>query len=486
LGVFAFEFLAVIYLVVLPGAVVLTGGARRPGTWRAMAGSAAFAAVIVIAVPMLSPAIRFWLGHLYLVAGYWIPALAPARSGETPFEQWLEASDAGWRPRLNAAPACLVHAGEAAYLLCYPVVPAAFLVVWIAGNNVDLNRFWLAVLIGGFACYGSLPWLAARPPRLLPGAHPREHPVARVNVGVLSRVSHNFTTFPSGHVAVSIAAALCVTNVSPAAGLTFALVAVAISIGAVTGGYHYVMDVAAGAAVGVLSALVAITAVAEPGPVSAPAAVSSQRADAHEQRRLEMVERQIASRGVTARRVLDAMRTVPRERFVPPELASRAYDDSPLPIGLGQTISQPYIVAYMTELLRTEPDHRVLEIGTGSGYQAAILGSLAREAYTIEIVPALARRAAVVLKELGYGNVHVREGDGYAGWPEEAPFDRILVTAAPETIPQALLDQLAPGGVLVAPVGSTTQWISVVEKTGHGIIERRTIPVRFVPFTRRP
>jgi protein-L-isoaspartate(D-aspartate) O-methyltransferase len=419
------------------------------------------------------------------VAGYWIPALAIAASTQTPFERWLETSDARWRPRLNAAPAWLVHAGDAAYLFCYPMVPAAFLVVWIAGNDLDVNRFWLAVLIAGFACYGSLPWLAARPPRLLPGALVREHPIARVNAGLLSRVSHNLTTFPSGHVAVAIAAALCVADVSPMAGLAFALVAVAISIGAVTGGYHYVMDVATGVAVGALSALVAIAVVAEPGAPSVPAALSSQRADTHEQRRLEMVERHIASRDVTDRRVLDAMRNVPRERFVPPELASRAYDDSPLPIGLGQTISQPYIVAHMTELLRIAPHHRVLEIGTGSGYQAAILGSLAREVYTIEIVPALAAAAAAVLKELGYGNVHVREGDGYAGWPELAPFDRILVTAAPEAIPQPLLDQLAPGGVLVAPVGSTTQWIVVAERTGRGIIERRTIPVRFVPFTRK-
>ena len=246
------------------------------------------------------------------------------------------------------------------------------------------------------------------------------------------------------------------------------------------------MDVATGAAVGALSAFVVIVVVAESGSPAAPGtAVLSQRADTHEQHRLEMVERQIASRGVTDRRVLDAMRKVPRERFVPPELIWRAYEDGPLPIGLGQTISQPYIVAYMTELLRTAPHHRVLEIGTGSGYQAAILSSLAREVYTLEIVPALARRAAAVLKELGHDNVHVREGDGYAGWPEEAPFDRILVTAAPETIPQPLLDQLAPDGVLVAPVGSTTQWIVVAEKTGQGIIERRTIPVRFVPFTRR-
>jgi protein-L-isoaspartate(D-aspartate) O-methyltransferase len=481
----AFELLALVYVLVVPGAALLTARARRRGSWRAMAWGAALASVIVIAVPVLSLAIRFWLGHLYLVAGYWIPALTTAATGQTTFEQWLETSDARWRPRLSAAPAWLVHAGDVAYLLCYPMVPAAFVVVWIAGNTFDLNRFWLAVLIGGFACYGSLPWLAARPPRLLPDARARDHPIARVNVGLLSRLSHNLTTFPSGHVAVSIAAALYVTTVSPMAGLTFALVAMAISIGAVTGRYHYVMDVAMGAVVGVLSALVAITAVAEPDRVSVPAAVLSQRGDTHEQRRLEMVERQIASRGVTARRVLDAMRTVPRERFVPPELDSRAYDDSPLPIGLGQTISQPYIVAHMTEQLRTEAHHRVLEIGTGSGYQAAILGRLAREVYTIEIVPALARRAAVVLKDLGYGNVHVREGDGYAGWPEAAPFDRILVTAAPETIPQPLLDQLAAGGVLVAPVGSTTQWIVVAERTDRGIIERRTIPVRFVPFTRK-
>jgi len=259
---FAFELFTVVYLVVLPGAVVLTRGARPSGAWRAMAAGAAFAAVIVIVVPVLSPAIRFWLGPLYLVAGYWIPALAPARPGETRFEQWLEASDAGWRVRLNVVPLWLVHAGEVAYLLCYPMVPAAFLVVWITGKNVDLDRFWLAVLIGGFACYGSLPWLAARPPRLLPGAQPHEHPLARVNVGVLSRVSHNLTTFPSGHVAVSIAAALCVTTVAPAAGLAFALVAVAIAIGAVTGSYHYVVDVTTGAAVGVISALVATAVVA--------------------------------------------------------------------------------------------------------------------------------------------------------------------------------------------------------------------------------
>ena len=204
--------------------------------------------------------------------------------------------------------------------------------------------------------------------------------------------------------------------------------------------------------------------------------------------RLAMVEQQIRERGVADARVLDAMRKVPRERFVPPELAGRAYADSPLAIGEGQTISQPYIVGYMTEVLGVAPGHKVLEIGTGSGYQAAILGELAREVYTIEIVPSLARRAAETLSSLQYTNVHVRDGDGYAGWPEHAPFDRIIVTAAPETLPKPLLEQLAPGGRLVSPVGSQgeTQWITIVEKTETGLVERRTIPVQFVPFTRKP
>ena len=204
------------------------------------------------------------------------------------------------------------------------------------------------------------------------------------------------------------------------------------------------------------------------------------------ERRLDMVERQIRERGVVDERVLEVMRTVPRERFVPPDAARHAYEDTPLAIGFGQTISQPYIVAYMTEALDVQPRHRVLEIGTGSGYQAAVLGQLAREVYTIEIVSGLARTASSVLAELGYSNVHVREGDGYAGWPEQAPFDRIIVTAAPDEIPQPLIDQLAPGGRLVIPVGSQgeTQWMTIVERTGAGVVERRTIPVQFVPFTR--
>jgi protein-L-isoaspartate(D-aspartate) O-methyltransferase len=205
-------------------------------------------------------------------------------------------------------------------------------------------------------------------------------------------------------------------------------------------------------------------------------------------RRHEMVEQQIRQRGVTDPRVLEAMRSVPRDRFVPPELAHQAYEDGPLPIGSGQTISQPYIVAYMTEVLKVEPSHKVLEIGTGSGYQAAVLSELVRDVYTIEIVPELARRAEAVLRALNKTNVHVRAGDGYAGWPEQAPFDRIIVTAAPEELPRPLIDQLAPGGLLVVPVGprGAPQWMTIVEKTGNGVIERRTIPVQFVPFTRAP
>ena len=203
-------------------------------------------------------------------------------------------------------------------------------------------------------------------------------------------------------------------------------------------------------------------------------------------RRLDMVEQQIRQRGVTDRRVLEAMRAVPRERFVPAQLAPRAYEDNPLPIGYGQTISQPYIVAYMTEALRVESHHRVLEIGTGSGYQAAVLAELAREVFTVEIVAELARLASSALRDGGYANVHVREGDGYAGWPDRAPFDRIMVTAAPDEIPQPLLDQLAANGRLVIPIGPPggMQWMTIVEKTEGETIERRTLPVRFVPFTR--
>jgi len=205
--------------------------------------------------------------------------------------------------------------------------------------------------------------------------------------------------------------------------------------------------------------------------------------DSYASQRAAMVADQIQRRGVVDARVLGAMRAVPRHLFVPDALRNSAYEDRPLSIGHGQTISQPYIVAHMTEVLQVRPADRVLEIGTGSGYQAAVLARLAREVYTIEIVPELAKQAAARLQP--YSNVQVRAGDGYAGWPGRAPFDRIMVTAAPERIPQPLIDQLAPGGRMVIPVGTAEQWMTVLEKTSGGVVERRTIPVRFVPFTRR-
>jgi protein-L-isoaspartate(D-aspartate) O-methyltransferase len=199
-----------------------------------------------------------------------------------------------------------------------------------------------------------------------------------------------------------------------------------------------------------------------------------------------MVERQIRQRGVTDTRVLSAMETIPRERFVPPDAHAQAYEDVPLAIGFNQTISQPYIVAYMTEVLDVRDSHRVLEIGTGSAYQAAVLGRLAREVWTVEIVPELAAAATGQLRNLGLNNVHVRLGDGYSGWPEQAPFDRMMVTAAPDEIPGPLVEQLAVGGRLVIPVGSQggPQWMTVVEKSTNGVVQNRTIPVQFVPLTR--
>jgi len=187
-------------------------------------------------------------------------------------------------------------------------------------------------------------------------------------------------------------------------------------------------------------------------------------------------------------RVIEALRKVPRERFVPPGEERFAFSDSPLPIGHGQTISQPFIVALMTELLDPQPGQRVLEVGTGCGYQAAILAELASEVYGIEIVPALARRAADTLRELGYGNVTVRAGDGWHGWPEHAPFDGIMVTAAGVGVPEPLKQQLRVGGRLVLPVEDEAGWqnLDVIERTGEGSFHtRHTIPVRFVPLTGR-
>jgi len=198
-----------------------------------------------------------------------------------------------------------------------------------------------------------------------------------------------------------------------------------------------------------------------------------------------MVETQLVARSITHAGVLEAMRRVPRHRFVPGGLRGSAYDDTPLPIGDGQTISQPYIVAYMTQALEPSETDRVLEIGTGSGYQAAVLAELVKEVYTIEIVPALARRAAALLQELGYPNVRTREGDGYAGWPDAAPFSKIIVTAAPDEVPRALIDQLAVGGIMVVPVGRDLQVMTILRKTPAGVVSRETIAVRFVPMIKK-
>jgi protein-L-isoaspartate(D-aspartate) O-methyltransferase len=208
------------------------------------------------------------------------------------------------------------------------------------------------------------------------------------------------------------------------------------------------------------------------------------QADGPEEARRRMVEQQIVARGVSDPRVLDAMRAVARHRFVDASLAAQAYSDQPLPIGNGQTISQPYIVAYMTELLKLPPGARVLEVGTGCGYQTAVLAEIAREVWSIEIVQALANRATQTLAELGYRNAHVRHGDGYGGWPEHAPFDGILVAAAPDHVPPALIAQLKVGGRLVIPVGRLDQEMRVITRTVDGSREERLIPVRFVPLTR--
>jgi protein-L-isoaspartate(D-aspartate) O-methyltransferase len=200
--------------------------------------------------------------------------------------------------------------------------------------------------------------------------------------------------------------------------------------------------------------------------------------------RESMVRTQIEARGVSDPRVLDAMRRVPRERFVPPQQAGAAYADHPLPIGHGQTISQPYIVAFMSEAARVVPTDIVLEIGTGSGYQAAVLGELAQHVYTIEVVADLADQATGVLRDLGYANVTVRHGDGYEGWPEHAPFDAIVVTAAPPEVPEALRQQLKVGGRMVVPVGTDWQELMVIERTADGFDERSVLPVRFVPMVK--
>jgi protein-L-isoaspartate(D-aspartate) O-methyltransferase len=210
---------------------------------------------------------------------------------------------------------------------------------------------------------------------------------------------------------------------------------------------------------------------------------AAETSDSASEAREAMVDRQIEPRGVRDPAVLKALRAVPRHEFVPQAVRARAYQDSPLPIGEGQTISQPYIVAVMTELAAPRKGARVLEIGTGSGYQAAVLAELGAQVYSIEIVEPLGRRAAETLKRLGYTTVKTRIGDGYRGWPQAAPFDAILVTAAPPKIPEPLKQQLAVGGRLVVPVGEDEQELLVLTRTKTGFEERRVLPVRFVPMT---
>ncbi len=217
-----------------------------------------------------------------------------------------------------------------------------------------------------------------------------------------------------------------------------------------------------------------------------PSATAAENPLDSQLKRRKMVTSQLKSRGISDPLVLRAMATVPRHLFVPSHFRRLAYVDGPLPIGHGQTISQPYIVAYMTEILQIKPHHRVLEIGTGSGYQAAVLAELTNQVYTMEIIPELADSASKRLKETGYDSVNARQGDGYHGWPDAAPFDAIMVTAAAEFIPPPLLQQLKEGGRMVIPVGSPfyIQHLMLVEKRQAKITTRSLMAVRFVPFRR--
>ena len=216
---------------------------------------------------------------------------------------------------------------------------------------------------------------------------------------------------------------------------------------------------------------------------TAEVSVAQPPADQRTEHRAAMVTRQLAGRDIRDERVLDAMRQVPRHLFIPKNRRGAAYEDHPVPIGLKQTISQPYIVAYMTQILELKETDRVLEIGTGSGYQAAILGELVRDVYTIEILPELGQRSSRVLTRLGYKNIHVRVGDGYKGWPEKAPFDAIIVTAAPPRLPQPLVDQLKVGGRMIIPVGNDSQELVFIRRTENGLKKENVLPVAFVPMT---
>jgi len=207
--------------------------------------------------------------------------------------------------------------------------------------------------------------------------------------------------------------------------------------------------------------------------------------DSMKSKRENMIKEQIVDRGITNLRALQAFRIVDRLDFVEREFIDKAYNDYPLPIGYGQTISQSYIVAFMTEALNPLKTDKVLEVGTGSGYQAAILSTLVKEVYTIEIVEALALSAEKMVKEKGFSNIHILYGDGYQGWKEHAPYDKIIVTAAPSTIPEVLIEQLKIGGIMVIPVGETYQELLLIHKTSEGIIKKNLLPVKFVPMVKK-
>ena len=224
-----------------------------------------------------------------------------------------------------------------------------------------------------------------------------------------------------------------------------------------------------------IAALFAATSCGQQGPTDVDFAAQRHR----------MVEKQLKPRGIEDKRVLAAMAKVPREEFIPMDTRAEAYEDGPLPIGYDQTISQPYIVAFMTEQLRPKSSDRVLEIGSGSGYQAAVLAELVADVYTIDIIEPLVKTAEATLQCLGYKNVHIKVGDGYKGWLEEAPFDAIIVTCAPEKVPQPLIDQLKDGGRMVIPVGERfAQQLYLLEKKNGQLKESATLPVRFVPMLR--
>jgi membrane-associated phospholipid phosphatase len=251
---FPFERLAVVYFSLFAAAALVAPG--RPRRWRGLFGASGSAAGVILIASMASITTRMWLCHAYLVAGYWLPAFLVSDPSSPSFESWLKRSDAIVRRYLPPLPRSTTHLAELSYLMCYPALPAAFIVVWTWGNLVDAERFWVSVLAAGFTCYGSLPWLPSRPPRVLDRLEESQNlgdapfALAAVNTAVLDRVSHQLNTFPSGHVAVAIAAASSAISVWWPAGLVLGIVAAGIAIGAVAGRYHYVMDVIFGVIVG--------------------------------------------------------------------------------------------------------------------------------------------------------------------------------------------------------------------------------------------